>query len=623
VSGFEGQSIGRYHIIEKLGEGGMAVVYKAYDTHLECEVAVKVIRTENILPSALEKTLQRFDREAKSVAKLNHPNIVSVTDYGNHEGMPYLVMPYIPGGTLKGLLDKKGRMQWQRAVELILPIADALDYAHNRHIIHRDVKPSNILLTQTGQPMLSDFGVAKVVDTDDSAELTGTMVTIGTPEYMAPEQVNSKHVDARVDIYALGIVLYEMVTGRRPFTADTPMAVMIMHSRDPLPRPTSFVPDLPAQLEYIFYKVLAKDPQERYGSMAEFKSALEGMLGLQSSPVAAQTVPTIPPIPANFPPDPRQTVQTVSSASTFVQPPPQYPYPPQTPPGYYPPGGMGYPPQYEEPKRNSLPVVLTISGLVLIVLVVVIISLINNGSTGGSSSAISYRATHTDSITEIIKTTQPANRATATKFPTQAHQAIRLITPSIYSAGDCHVDSHIKKGDLVYVSLGGGTNSIRSTPDTHPSDNIIGKAYEGEVLLVLEGPECDSSDYLMWYVQPQFSSDWMDGGWTPEVAKTIGEYWLEPVPYWKPCNDSLISHLQVGDRAYVSVPNDVANRVRADAGQNFAKIGTIPPGDYMDIIDGPICAEGMIWWNVSGDNGISGWTVETDGSSFWLIPVIK
>jgi serine/threonine protein kinase len=614
-----GQSIGRYHIIDKLGEGGMAVVYKAYDTHLECEVAVKVIRTENILPSALEKTLQRFDREAKAVAKLNHPNIVSVTDYGSHDGMPYLVMPYIPGGTLKRLLDQKGRLFWRQALELILPIADALEYAHSQHIIHRDVKPSNILLTQTGQPMLSDFGVAKVVDADDAAELTGTMITIGTPEYMAPEQVNSKHVDARVDIYALGIVLYEMVTGRRPFTADTPMAVMIMHSRDPLPRPSSFVPDLPAELEHVFYKALAKAPEERYAAMADFKSALEGLLGQATSKVAAtQPVPVIPPIPVM---DVQQTMQTFSPAATYVQPPSSYPYPPQMPPGY-PPQGMGYPPQYEEPKRSSLPIILTVAGLVLVVVVVIIVSLLKGASGGGSPSGVTYRATHTDAATEVIKTSQPGNRATATKFPTQAGQQVKLITPTPYSAGNCHVDSHIKVGDLVYVSLGGGANSIRSTPDTHPSNNIIAKAYEGDVMLVVGGPECDGSDYLMWFVQPMYTLDWKDGGWTPEVAKTIGEYWLVPVPYWDPCGSGLVSHLKVGDRAYVSAPGD-PNRVRSDAGLSYAKEGTIPPGGKLSITGGPRCTDGMIWWNVSGDNGISGWTVEGDGSNFWLIPIIN
>jgi serine/threonine protein kinase len=141
-----GLTIGRYHIIENLGEGGMAIVYKAYDTHLECEVAVKMIRTDQLAPNALDRALKRFEREAKKVAKLNHPNIVKVSDYGEFEGNPYLVMPYLPGGTLKGFIKNRGQILWQEATQLLIPIADALAYAHSENIIHRDIKPSNIYL---------------------------------------------------------------------------------------------------------------------------------------------------------------------------------------------------------------------------------------------------------------------------------------------------------------------------------------------------------------------------------------------------------------------------------------------------------------------------------------------
>lgn len=271
-----GQSLGRYHILEQLGEGGMAIVYKAYDTRLEAEVAVKVIRTENILPSVLERALKRFEREAKALAQLTHPNIVKVTDYGEYEGKPYLVMPYLPGGTLKSKLTGTP-MPWQAAAHILIPIADALGYAHRHEIIHRDVKPSNILITENGQPMLADFGVAKLLDAVETMELTGTGVGIGTPEYMAPEQATNKLVDARADIYALGVVLFEMVTGRKPYTADTPMAVLIMHSRDPLPRPKNFAPNLPQEVENILLKALAKNPADRYQQMGEFAKAMDDL----------------------------------------------------------------------------------------------------------------------------------------------------------------------------------------------------------------------------------------------------------------------------------------------------------------------------------------------------------
>jgi serine/threonine-protein kinase len=278
MASLSGQSFGRYHILEPLGEGGMAIVYKAYDTRLESEVAVKVIRTEKLSPEILQKALKRFEREAKSLAKLGHPNIVNVLDYGEHDGQPYLVMPYIPGGTLKQLLNGKP-MPWQSAARLLIPIARALDYAHKRGVIHRDIKPSNILITESGEPMLTDFGVAKIIDEEATLDLTGTSATVGTPEYMAPEQTTSKTTDHRVDIYALGIVLYEMVAGRKPFQADTPLAVLFKQASEPLPRPTQFVKGIPDQVERILVKALAKKPENRYQTMTEFAQVLEDCAG--------------------------------------------------------------------------------------------------------------------------------------------------------------------------------------------------------------------------------------------------------------------------------------------------------------------------------------------------------
>jgi len=271
MSNLLGQSLGRYHILEQLGEGGMATVYKAYDTRLETDVAVKVIRTENLAPSVLERSLKRFEREAKALARLTHPNIVKVTDYGEYEGKPYLVMEYLPGGTLKQKLGKP--LEWQEALHILLPIARALDFAHRQSMIHRDVKPSNILITADGEPMLTDFGIAKILDLEETQDLTGTSAAVGTPEYMAPEQVTAKTVDHRADIYALGVVLYEMGTGRKPFIADTPMAVLIKHATESLPRPSQFAVNLPEVVEKLLIKAMAKKPDDRYQTMNEMAVA--------------------------------------------------------------------------------------------------------------------------------------------------------------------------------------------------------------------------------------------------------------------------------------------------------------------------------------------------------------
>lgn len=270
-----GQSLGRYHVLEQLGEGGMATVYKARDMKLNRDVAVKVIRTDVFGSAILDRILKRFDREAQALAELTHPNIVTILDYGEFNGAPYLVMPFLPGGTLKQRLGKP--ISWQEAVQMLVPIAQALSHAHQQGIVHRDVKPSNILIARTGEPMLSDFGIAKILDTEETRDLTSTGVGIGTPEYMAPEQ-GMGQTDERADIYALGIVFYEMIAGRIPYRADTPMAVLLKKNQEPLPRPKQFVPTLPNAVEDVLIKALARDPKYRYQTAAEFGIALEQLV---------------------------------------------------------------------------------------------------------------------------------------------------------------------------------------------------------------------------------------------------------------------------------------------------------------------------------------------------------
>jgi branched-chain amino acid transport system substrate-binding protein len=275
----------------------MAVVYKAYDTRLEREVAIKFLRTELFGEAVLEQLYRRFEREAKALARLSHFHIVKIYDYGEHEDTPYLVMEYIPGGTLKAMIGKP--LPWKKAVELLLPIARALEYAHQRNVLHRDIKPSNVLITEGGEPLLTDFGIAKILDQGEAQAITRTGTGIGTPEYMAPEQGLAQPVDARTDVYALGVVLYEMLTGRKPYTADTPTAVLIKQIHDPLPGPREIVPDLPVEVERVLFKALAKQPEFRYASMGEMIKALENLLrppveDAPSTTIAAEWRPDVP-----------------------------------------------------------------------------------------------------------------------------------------------------------------------------------------------------------------------------------------------------------------------------------------------------------------------------------------
>ena len=265
-----GKTIDHYRIIEPLGEGGMAAVFKALDTRLNRVVAVKIIRPGK---EKKESFLRRFELEAKLLAALTHPNIVRVVNYGSYDDLPYLVMEHIPGGDLRRHRGQK--LPYTQAARLLAPVARALAYAHSHNIIHRDVKPANILLTDQDEPMLADFGIAKMLETEEVTALTKTGFGIGTPEYMAPEQAISGKVDHRADIYALGVVFYELITGRTPFAADTPLNVLMKQHNEALPLPTDDVPDLPKEVVQVIYKALAKKPANRFDSMEAFAEVLD------------------------------------------------------------------------------------------------------------------------------------------------------------------------------------------------------------------------------------------------------------------------------------------------------------------------------------------------------------
>ncbi len=263
-----GHSLGNYQLVERLGQGGMATVYKAYEPALDRYVAIKV------LPQFFARDpnfMNRFRREAKAVAQLNHPSIMPIYSYGEEGDITYIAMQFVPGGTLK---QGKGQVYGpEEALQLVLPIVRALAYAHGRGIVHRDIKPSNVLISEDGWPILADFGLAKMAEA--SQQLTGTGVGVGTPMYMSPEQGQGTGVDHRTDIYSLGIMLYEMLTGDVPFRADTPMAVVIKHMTAPLPMPRQANSDIPEALERVILKATAKSPEDRYQTADEMITALE------------------------------------------------------------------------------------------------------------------------------------------------------------------------------------------------------------------------------------------------------------------------------------------------------------------------------------------------------------
>ena len=261
--------LNRYELLEKIGEGGMGTVYKAKCHLLNRFVAVKILKAEL---SNDEDFVARFKREATSIARLSHPNIVNVHDVGTENNINFIVMEYINGKTLKQIIKENGRLSSEKTLDIAFQIAKALECAHKNNIIHRDIKPDNIMITEDNMVKVMDFGIAKVAD---SRTVTNSNNIMGTVRYFSPEQAKGSFVDCRTDIYSLGIVMYEMVTGQVPYNAESSISIAMMHIQEPVIPPKEIITDIPENINQVILKSMQKEPIKRYQTAREMADILK------------------------------------------------------------------------------------------------------------------------------------------------------------------------------------------------------------------------------------------------------------------------------------------------------------------------------------------------------------
>ncbi|WP_227766922.1 Stk1 family PASTA domain-containing Ser/Thr kinase [Zhaonella formicivorans] len=283
-----GKTLGnRYEIAEKIGGGGMAVVYKGKDKLLNRAVTIKVLREQFV---SEEDFIKRFRREAQAVASLSHPNIVSIYDVGHEEDFHYLVMEYVEGQNLKEIIQKRAPVEPLEAIDYLIQIMDALEHAHDNKVVHRDIKPHNILVTKGGKVKVTDFGIAQAIS---SATVTYTGTMVGSVQYISPEQAKGEVTGVQADIYSAGVVLYELLTGRLPFEGDTAIGIALKHIQSDFVPPSELVTGIPPALERIVLKAMAKEPEMRYQSAREMRAALEKVRFSLAGELPTQVLPAI------------------------------------------------------------------------------------------------------------------------------------------------------------------------------------------------------------------------------------------------------------------------------------------------------------------------------------------
>lgn len=467
-----GKTLGTCILERLLGRGGMGEVYLARQTRPARNVAVKVL-LPNLAPNSevYQEFLARFRREADVIARLEHINIMPIYEYGEQDGLAYLVMPYLTGGSLRDTLAKRGPLPLQEVVKYSDQAAAALDYAHAHGVIHRDLKPANFLLHADGRLVLADFGIARIMDDTKAMgqTLTSTGMLIGTPEYMAPEMVRGEQIDYRADIYELGIVLYQVLSGRAPFTASTPLAIAIMHVQDVLPRLHPAYPVIPMAVDGVIQKATAKRREDRYTSASEMALALQQASTTPDSEYLenyGEHPTAVPPFPPTqqviLPPPPPAYSGSEVQQQVLPTGPSSYSARPQTPPttaGSTPPPSHAH---YQTPSGGSYPASPNRQQpwIIFVGILFALVLLVGGVIIGIQFSKGAARPNPTPDTTAIatMQTTPGATQTTTAAQSTPTAQATTTQPPSTPVVSPTTVPGSVPLGASLYAASSPGQN---------------------------------------------------------------------------------------------------------------------------------------------------------------------
>ncbi len=539
-----GKTIGGYEIQDVIGRGGMATVFRAHQVSMNRSVAVKVLPEQYVSDDTY---IQRFNQEVAIVSKLEHRNIVPVHDYGEYNGQPYIVMRYMPGGSVDDLL-KNGSIELETVADIIEQIAPALDYAHSKQVLHRDLKPSNVLLDDDGGAYLTDFGIARVLGEPAHSGIT-TQGVVGTPSYMSPEQAQGLPLDGRSDIYALGVMLFELVTGRRPFESDTPYGIAVLQVTAPPPSPRSLNPNLSFAIEEVIFKSLRKKREERFPNAVALSEALKRAL---NKPVMSMhdtqpgfQRPTAPePAAPSPPPQPMVTAMPLEPA--YGAPLVSQMTPSPTSSGY----SQAYPPVRRRKRPGNVWASAALGGLIgcgllaLVVLIVtVIISNINQQSRVSPTAQVQGPSTSDGSGDDqggTIPTLDPTSAAGRDSLipgatiqagtPAVAPVGVRStegVSATLQSIGGelVYFDYRNSNYDLYKIDLATGVET-RLTTDEHV-DDYPAVSPDGKTIVFQSDRDGDFDIYAM---------D-MDGN---NVRQLTNNTVLDNVPSWSPDGTQII-----------------------------------------------------------------------------------